>query len=249
VDRESLARAMRDRDGISGVFIPDSPDRPKQLPALTGDIAKDLRAIPPPPDWVSFPIESEIVAVQIFEDCRLHDLRQTYASRLAMAGVDLLTVKELGGWKSLTMVQRSATRTSPRVIGGRQSSVLRCVGRRLERRPAPGRSSTVTSTGRMGLAAATEVRESKWSRGRKLNPRPADYEGVEALPPSQSLSRNVSKHRAGRGSRRLPFPATEAPLHQVSWSVTDISGEQRDTAVRAISATLPPSPTEHGIEF
>ena len=30
----------------------------------------------------------------------------TFASRLTMEGVDLLTIKELGGWKSLAMVQR-----------------------------------------------------------------------------------------------------------------------------------------------
>lgn len=42
------------------------------------------------------------------DDFRFHDLRHTFASRLAMAGVDLLTIKELGGWKTLTMVQRYA---------------------------------------------------------------------------------------------------------------------------------------------
>lgn len=39
---------------------------------------------------------------------RFHDLRHTFASRLAMEGVDLLTIKERGGWKSLAMVQRYA---------------------------------------------------------------------------------------------------------------------------------------------
>jgi len=39
---------------------------------------------------------------------RLHDPRHTFASRLAMEGVDLLTLKELGGWKTLSMVQRYA---------------------------------------------------------------------------------------------------------------------------------------------
>ena len=38
----------------------------------------------------------------------LHTLRHTFASRLVMAGVDLLTVKDLGGWGDLTMVQRYA---------------------------------------------------------------------------------------------------------------------------------------------
>jgi integrase len=37
-----------------------------------------------------------------------HALRHTFASRLAMAGVDLRTIQELGGWKTLAMVQRYA---------------------------------------------------------------------------------------------------------------------------------------------
>ncbi len=41
-------------------------------------------------------------------DFRFHDLRHTFASRLAMAGVDTLTIKELGGWKTLGMVTRYA---------------------------------------------------------------------------------------------------------------------------------------------
>ena len=42
------------------------------------------------------------------KDFRLHDTRHTFASRLAMEGVDLLPIKELGGWKTLSMVQRYA---------------------------------------------------------------------------------------------------------------------------------------------
>src|SRR5215470_3307639 len=37
-----------------------------------------------------------------------HTLRHTFASRLVAAGVDLRTVQELGGWRTLTMVQRYA---------------------------------------------------------------------------------------------------------------------------------------------
>jgi len=59
------------------------------------------------------------------DDFRLHDLRHTFASRLAMAGVDLLTIKELGGWKSLTMVQRYA-HLSP---GHRSQAIERLVTR------------------------------------------------------------------------------------------------------------------------
>jgi integrase len=37
-----------------------------------------------------------------------HGNRHTFSSRLVMAGVDLLTVQKLGGWRSLAMVQRYA---------------------------------------------------------------------------------------------------------------------------------------------
>ena len=39
-------------------------------------------------------------------DVTPHVLRHTFASRLAMAGVDLRTIQELGGWKSLKVVER-----------------------------------------------------------------------------------------------------------------------------------------------
>jgi integrase len=42
------------------------------------------------------------------EDVTPHVLRHTFASRLAMAGVDLRTIQELGGWRSLKMVERYA---------------------------------------------------------------------------------------------------------------------------------------------
>lgn len=40
---------------------------------------------------------------------RCHDWRHDWASRMVMAGVDLITIQRLGGWKSLEMVKRYAT--------------------------------------------------------------------------------------------------------------------------------------------
>ena len=44
-----------------------------------------------------------------------HGNRHAFASRLAMAGADLLTIKEVGGWKTLAMVQRYAHLTANRL--------------------------------------------------------------------------------------------------------------------------------------
>jgi integrase len=52
------------------------------------------------PEWVK---DAKLTGIVSF-----HTLRHTFASRLVMAGVDLLTVQSLGGWKDLAMVQRYA---------------------------------------------------------------------------------------------------------------------------------------------
>jgi integrase len=74
--------------------------------------------------WAQKAFPEAVEAARI-EDFRFHDTRHTFASRLAMAGVDVLTIKDLGGWKSLSMVQRYA-HLSP---SHRQQAIERLVGR------------------------------------------------------------------------------------------------------------------------
>ena len=49
---------------------------------------------------------------------RFPDLRHTFASRFAMAGVDLYTVQRAGGWKTQVMVQRAVRTPQPRSHSG-----------------------------------------------------------------------------------------------------------------------------------
>lgn len=51
-----------------------------------------------------------------------HGLRHTFASRLVMAGVDLRTVQELGGWRTLSRVQRYSHLAPAHLPGGRRAT-------------------------------------------------------------------------------------------------------------------------------
>lgn len=73
----------------------------------TSALAAPSRLQPSTDHWAEKDFPEAVAAAKI-KDFRLHDTRHTFASRLAMEGVDLLTIKELGGWKTLSMVQRYA---------------------------------------------------------------------------------------------------------------------------------------------
>jgi integrase len=66
------------------------------------------------------------------EDFRFHDLRHTFASRLAMESVDLMTIRELMGHKTMAMTLRYS-HLSP---GHRQTAIERLVTRQTPTMPA-----------------------------------------------------------------------------------------------------------------
>jgi len=121
--REILARFPRPLDRAALVFP-------------NGESKRDLR-------WAEKTVPAAVSAAKI-EDFRLHDTRHTFASRLAIEGVDLLALKALGGWKTLSMVQRYA-HLSP---GHQRSAIERLVTRQRTREAvqAAGTSSTGIST-------------------------------------------------------------------------------------------------------
>lgn len=86
VARSAFKKLKESSDGQERVFI--------------GESGKPLKK--PRHWWEKVPKEAGI------EDFRWHDIRHTFASRLVMAGVDLRTVAQLPGHKTLQMVMRYA---------------------------------------------------------------------------------------------------------------------------------------------
>lgn len=114
---ELLGLGWRDVDFEAGIItVERSKHGETRRVPMNSLVAETLKMLPRnsthvfPPEqcqWISqaFPA---IVRKANIQDFHFHDLRHSFASRLAMAGVDLLTIKELGGWKTLAMVLRYA---------------------------------------------------------------------------------------------------------------------------------------------
>jgi integrase len=75
--------------------------------------------------------------------CRFHDLRHTFATRLAQNGVDLYKIQKLGRWKNVTMVQRYAhhypesLRPAIEMIDGLQKPIITILSQSQKKRVHP----------------------------------------------------------------------------------------------------------------
>ena len=132
---EQRALQWRDVDLLAGSITVRHPknDRARQVPmnsavrSVLVDLATQRRR-PDDPREVVFPcpyrepdkffpaaverarkaLEADGADTSRLDGYTWHGNRHTFASRLVMAGVDLRTVQQLGGWQSLAMVQRYA---------------------------------------------------------------------------------------------------------------------------------------------
>jgi integrase len=78
------------------------------------------------------------------ENLRFHDLRHTFATRLAQAGVALYTIQKLGRWKSISMVTRYAHHYPESLRAGVE--VLDRVGKKISTNLEQRRKSEVTAS-------------------------------------------------------------------------------------------------------
>ena len=60
------------------------------------------------PDWVSHEF-ARVVAKAGVAPCTLHDLRRSFSTLAQRAGVDKFIVRDLGGWSSVSVVDRHYT--------------------------------------------------------------------------------------------------------------------------------------------
>jgi len=121
---EFLGLRWKDADLRAGVLtIARAKNGEARHVPMTSDVRSIFSRLPRPLDgsalvfpntvgtrdyrWAKKAFQAAVRTAQI-DDFRFHDLRHTFASRLAMEAVDLLAIKDLGGWKSLAMVQRYA---------------------------------------------------------------------------------------------------------------------------------------------
>jgi site-specific recombinase XerD len=88
------ARRERPDDPEEPVFVPDYTAADKFFPKAVERAKEALKRAGNDPS--------------LLDGYTWHGNRHTFASRLVMTGVDLRTVQELGGWRTLGMVERYA---------------------------------------------------------------------------------------------------------------------------------------------
>jgi len=162
VAREALLSVKREQKILS----------PYVFSSATGKLLHNFER-----DW-----KPALLAAKI-PDFRFHDLRHTFASRLAMAGVDLYTVQRAGGWKTQVMVQRYAhlnpahiraaverlTQPNPQGATGTrtgtdETAAIRLRGEVPEKIGAPGGNRTPDPRLRRPMLYPTELRARAYLR-------------------------------------------------------------------------------------
>ena len=88
-------------------LVVDGEVRPKFPHCFTWDDGKQYRA-----DWVTCEF-SRIAKRAGIPHCSLHDLRRSFSTLAQRAGIDVGTVKNLGGWSTIGVVEKYYTGEVP----------------------------------------------------------------------------------------------------------------------------------------
>ena len=157
-DLRAILRALPSR--LRSAFV---------FPSESGDTALDSQ------NFMNRVFVKALTKVRI-ADFSWHDLWHTFASRLAMAGVDLRTIQELMGHATLTMTLRYA-HLSP----AHKHEAVRRLARPISQEPSGTRTGTDPEEGPPAAAEASPVTgrvldgKTKWRRA-ESNCGPRDYE-------------------------------------------------------------------------
>src|SRR5262245_60562526 len=142
------ARRIEMNDTVRALLrsLPSRLKSPWVFPSATGETPLDAR------NYIKRVFEPALRQARI-EDFRWHDLRHTFASRLVMKGVDLRTVQELMGHKTMAMTLRYS-HLSP----GHQLAAVQ----RLNAAPTDTRTDTTVQPAQVGNGAKAEIVDGPW---------------------------------------------------------------------------------------
>ena len=139
-----------------------------------------------------------------------HGNRHTFASRLVMAGVDLRTVQQLGGWQSLAMVQRYS-HLAPDHLRAAVERLVQSASDPAELGQDLDSAGSETEVDRRTVVQDTEKVTRRGGRARlkasdSKSDRGASPSGVQILSPPPNSHREL-----GRGGRVAEGAALEMP--------------------------------------
>ena len=92
------------------LFVERGQSKPKHPHCFTWENGDPLL-----PDWITHEF-ARVAKRSKIEHCSIHDLRRSFSTLAQRAGVDKVTVKDLGGWSTVQVLEKHYTGETPEVF-------------------------------------------------------------------------------------------------------------------------------------